>query len=319
MQPFERSLKEASFMGWPAFALRQGPLRLHVVPAIGGRLMGIEFEGVELCFVNPALCGQMPADDPAAWAALCGDWGFPLWGGGKTWLAPESAWPRGAPHRDLDSGAWTVTERWCDLQGMGIELRSPVCRDSALQLRRRLSLPNHGTAWRLEHGATNRGDTPITFGLWDVLMLQRPARVSLPRPGALATTAWASAVHALPGKPPVEALRRDGVLRARGEQIDIACDAAREFKCGFDSRAGEIQAERTVDGGTLRYQRRSRYPRQASFAHEHPLEVFNAPRLPYFEIETHSPLATLAPATSCAFAIEEAVLRLPATPEGDSP
>ncbi len=60
------------------------------------------------------------------WPALCGEWRFPLLGGGKTWIAPESDWPAGAPHRDLDSLPWQVLDTWCDAHSMGIKVPRPT-------------------------------------------------------------------------------------------------------------------------------------------------------------------------------------------------
>lgn len=303
MSTTERSLREVAFRGWPAFALTQGPLVLHVVPSVGGRLMGIAFEGEELCFIHPSLQGRRDTGDAANWAELCVDWAFPLWGGGKTWLAPESAWPGGSPHRDLDSGAWTVQSHWCDEHSMGIELHSAVCRDSGLQLSRRLSLPRHGALWRIEHAAVNRGTAAWTGGLWDVLMLTRPARVSVLRTGD-------ADVHALPGQPAVDALTRSGLLHAQPDRFDIACDQPGAFKLGVDSPTGEVRADLPLAQGSLRYLRRAMQPAGARHAHGHPLEVYNAPVLPYFEIESHSPAVTLQPGERTAFVVEESVQRL---------
>ncbi len=100
--------------------------------------MGIAHGGRELCFIHPDLAGRH--FDGGNWERLCGDWSFPLWGGGKTWVGPQSGWPDGAPHRDLDSGAWTVERTWFDARDMGAELRSPVCSQSGLQITRRLNL-----------------------------------------------------------------------------------------------------------------------------------------------------------------------------------
>jgi hypothetical protein len=42
--------------------------------------------------------------------------------------------------------------------------------------------------------------------------------------------------------------------------------------------------------------------------------VFNAPALPYFEIESHSPATRLQPGEHMRFVIDEAVQRLPSSP-----
>ena len=207
-----RSLTQENFKGWHAYALRQGHLALHIVPQVGGRLMGITFNGFELCFVHPQLQGRTFDGSEQAWSTLCTDWPFPLWGGGKTWIAPESDWPDAAPHRDLDSRAWEVVETWCTDAEMGIALSSPICTRSKLQLGRRLSLSSQGPQWTVEHVLTNHGTTPVRCGIWDVLMLCQPGGVSIALPEPAHT-----AVAALPGKPSIADLLQAKILTLPGQ------------------------------------------------------------------------------------------------------
>ena len=84
-----RSLRDSRFQGWPAYTLQQDDLVLQVVPSVGGRLMGMALAGQELCFTHPDLRGKSFDGDLRQWDALCAGWSFPLWGGGKTWIAPQ--------------------------------------------------------------------------------------------------------------------------------------------------------------------------------------------------------------------------------------
>lgn len=297
------ALTQEPFKGWPAHVLRQADITLSLVPGVGGRLMGMRLGEHELCFVHPQLEGQTFTGDQTRWPALCGDWDFPLWGGGKTWVAPESAWPQGAPHRDLDSLAWTVTETWCDAGSMGVTLQSPVCSVSGLQIERRLSWPIGSREWTITHTLRNAGQQTLSCGLWDVLMLQRPATVRL----ALAPTDTATrpGVTALPGKLPVATLVSEGLLELDDNLARVHCNVAREFKCGFASERGQVQVD--FADWNARYTRHSAVDLSLAHAHGHPLEVFNAPRLNYFEIETHSPLQTLHPGDCIHHAIHERV------------
>lgn len=299
----DRALTQEAFKGWPAYVLRQDGLTLSLVPDVGGRLMGIQFLGQELCFVHPALEGRSYAGGEAGWTELCGDWDFPLWGGGKTWIAPESAWPGGAPHRDLDSLAWQVREVWCTSESMGVDVESPVCRVSGLQVRRRLTLAADGPRWTIEHAVRNGSATDIGCGLWDVLMLRRPGVVSVAL--ASGTSAHPGGVVSLPGKEPLEALMRDGVIDVLAHQARIHCDAGRDFKCGFGQATGQVQVD--FEDWGLRYTRDSAVDLTRTYAHGHPIEVFNAPRLPYFEVETHSPLQRIGPGDCLRYAIHERV------------
>lgn len=302
MPSMPRSITEEIFCGWPAVVLRQGKLTLSLVPQVGGRLMGIGWEGKEIAFANPALFGKTYGGDTSQWPALSGDWSFPLWGGGKTWVAPESAWPGGAPHRDLDSLAWSVTASWQTDASMGVEVQSPICSQTGLQITRRLSLPAESTTWTVEHTLSNHSTQAIACGIWDVLMLKRPAVLTLP----LAYGA-APSIVALPGKEPLEDLQRDGVLTVGAHNAQIRCMVGREFKCGFQSEQGQVSVQfPTLQLGYARHSNVIAAP----YAHGHPLEVFNAPSLNYFEVETHSPLQNLAQGESLRYSIHERVYSL---------
>jgi hypothetical protein len=297
------TLTHATFRGWSAYVLRRGPLVLHVVPDVGGRLMGIEFAGRELCFIHPGLEGKTFTGDAQDWPRLCGEWSFPLWGGGKTWVAPESDWPGQAPHRDLDSGAWQVLSLYESNGLCGIELQSPVCSATGLQIARKLMLEPQGSQWSIEHTLSNLGPKPVRCGIWDVLMLQRPARVSI----ALQTDAGhrCAPVVTRPGSKSVHQLQQDGQLQLTPLAAILLCDRAEEFKCGFESRNGEVHVE--FPSMPIRYERHSSVTDSQSYAHGKAVEIFNAPSLEYFEVETHSPLQTMLPGQSMRFCIHESV------------
>jgi hypothetical protein len=303
MHTSPRSLSQERFKGWPAWVLRQGPLTLCVVPDVGGRLMGMAYGGQELCFTHPALEGKTFDGDMRQWPALCGEWEVPLWGGGKTWVGPESAWPAGAPHRDLDSLAWQVRETWCDAQSMGIDVQSPVCGISGLQITRRLTLHAHAeggaSQWTIDHSLSNTGSTPVRCGIWDVLMLLRPARARVP----LSSPITGPALAALPGKKSLAALRAQGTLQDNPTEALVYCTHSDDFKCGFASADGCIEVD--FGPGAPRYTRRSATDMSQPYAHGLPLEVFNAPVLNYFEVETHSPLRTLGAGEVLRFAVVE--------------
>lgn len=107
-------------------------------------------------------------------------------------------------------------------------------------------------------------------------------------------------------KGPIQELTAYGILRPAIKRTDVICDEAVQFKVGFDSDKGEIWADLTLPEGNFCYQRSSNIPQQAEFAHGHPLEIFNAQHQPYFEIETHAPLAHLQPGGRMSYTIEEA-------------
>jgi hypothetical protein len=301
----QRALEWTQYAGWPALCLRQGPLELFVVPAVGGRLMGIRHDGDELAFVNPAMKGRIASDDPVAWAALCGEWSFPLWGGGKTWVAPESRWPEGAPHRDLDSGAYRVVRTWSDERSMGVELESPVCSQSGLQIHRRMTLESDSSTWSTVHALTNHGSIARECGIWEVLMLNRPARIEIPLVDS--ATGLGDTVIQIAGKGPIDDIRETDIVRFSEHVLSVECERAVEYKFGVAQSTGEIRVILPGRMAEHRYRRTSLVDLDAEYAHGTPIEVFNAPALPYFEIETHAPRVQLKAGERVEYEIREEV------------
>ncbi len=299
-------LQPGLFLGWPAWTLQRGELSLRIVPAVGGRLMGIQYGGTELCFINPDLNGKLASDDSNAWKHLCGDWSFPLWGGGKTWVAPEAAWPDTNPQRDLDSGGYSVLETWLDATSVGIELESPVCRQTGLQIRRRISLQAGTAFWTVQHTLTNTTNAALRCGIWDVLMLRRPGQVEIAlkpdRPDLMH-----NAFRAITGKGDPATLTLQGLIAIDAGQATIRCRRAQQFKLGIAGVTGAIQVQLDLPEGRFQYWRCAPAPLEVEYAHGHPIEVFNAPDLPYFEVESHSPLSTIPPQKSIHFTVIESV------------
>ncbi len=304
-----RQFTICNFFGWPAIRLQQGKLTLHVVPQIGGRLMGIRHGNDEICFINPALAGKTPGSDKTEWDELCGDWDFPLWGGGKAWIAPESDWPGGVPHADLDSGPYTILRSWIDARSMGVEMESPICRVSHLQIRRRIELFRGTRGWSVTSTVTNRGQSACECGVWDVLMLNRPATVLVALPTNLKS--FTEAVHPFSDKGPLGDLYQAGVINIEIKALKVLCNDAVEFKVGALSETGEVKVRIRTTSEPLLYRRRTSSSGGGHYAHGHPIEVFNAPTLSYFEVESHSPLTVLRPGKAISLSIDESLTKDP--------
>ncbi|RKP53742.1 hypothetical protein [Pararobbsia silviterrae] len=301
----DRSLLSADFEGWPAYRLREGDLELAIVPSVGGRLMNIEFRGTSISFVNANLKGRVARFDPVEWAGLCdAKWPFPLWGGSKTWIAPESEWPGGAPHRDLDSGAYRVVRTWCDVASMGIELESPVCSDSELQISRCIEVKAGSTTWRTLHRITNRGPRVRACGVWDVSMFRRPATVEIEVDAGFSSTH--DVILPVEGHGHFADIHDTGIVSLRDRTASVACERPDTFKVGVAHASGTIQiAFAGRDGEVHQYRRIANVERDARYAHGAAVEIFNSQDLPYFEVESHSPLIDLQPGQHIEFEIVE--------------
>jgi hypothetical protein len=93
--------------------------------------MGVRWRGRDLYWVNDEL-----ADHPINVAAIAHpatakqELGFKLWGGNKTWLAPQDRWTAGLPFFDLDSGAYQVTVEAAS--PTTVHMQSPICRETGI-------------------------------------------------------------------------------------------------------------------------------------------------------------------------------------------
>ena len=145
----------------------------------------------------------------------------------------------------------------------------------------------------------NTGPAPVRCGIWDVLMLLRPARVRVPLPNRITGPALA----ALLGKKPLADLRAQGTLQDSATEALVHCTQGNDFKCGFASADGFMEVDFGLNAP--RYTRRSATDMTLPYAHCLPLEVFNAPVLNYCEVETHSPLRTLEAGGVLRYAVVE--------------
>lgn len=306
--PAPPAIRSAPFKGWDAVWIERGPLTLILVPQVGGRIMCVRWRGRELSFVNPAFDGRV---ENLAGIADLFDYkrrtGFLLWGGEKTWLAPQDRWIDGAPFVDLDSGAYALA-----IEPTGAAtMTSPTCRETGIEIVRRLELGDRPGTWRVTHTLTNRSDRVVTWAPWDVDMMLRPATVFLP---TCAGSPYPRGVRIFENEG-VSAAVRDDVVSFLDDIAVIACRQAVRFKYGVDADPGRLLAVlETGDGQYVGYWKSvpTFYPRP--YGNGCVLEVFNAPTLPYLELELHGPLATLQPGESFSVPTDAALFDLEAAP-----
>ena len=280
------------FEGWGACHLRNGDLKLVLVPQVGGRVMAVRWRDQELYLVNPELLGRvepvMQACDPCARKR---ELGFLHWGGDKTWLAPQSHWSDRLPFFDLDSGSYRLELRKNDPDLVRVEMTSRVCRESGIEVSRSVELATSQAGWSVTHRLTNRSGRPVAWGPWSVSMVLRPGRVYLPR----------SAASPYPGG--VKAFENEGrstdshdeVLEELGSLAVIRCDAPTAFKYGVDPSDGWMLGVVETRQGLVGYGKTVRPYLDRPYAHGCISEVYNSARYPYFEMEIHGPVTSLDP------------------------
>lgn len=276
---------EASIYGWPGLRLAVGDLAVGVIPAPGARIISLAFAGTELLYHDARLAGdlpRLPADQSAA--ELKAQLGFRLWGGDKTWLAPQSAWGGGLPPIDLDAGAyaWRAIER-------GLELESPLCRETGLRIRRRITL-DEAAALTLREELYNPGPEPGARGVWNVTQFLRPMQVYAPIPRA--------ELRAYENEGDSPAARERCAHAEDADWTRIDCVAPLHFKFGGLAQRGEVYAVYQGGGAPIAYQRSFRAEPTAEYLHGSSFEIYNSPDQNYLEIELHAPARVLQPGAS---------------------
>ncbi len=277
--------------GWRGVRLANDRIRLVFAPDIGGRIISLCLDGVEVMFSHPALRGTtidtLQFEDVRQAKK---DLGWLHYGGYKTWLAPQGHWTDGLPFLDLDSGSYEVDVQESPL-GAVVCLTSPVCRETGIQFTRSISLGNAGRI-HIEQGLVNRSDAPVTWGLWDVTQVQGPGVAVLP---VAPSSRFAGGVRAYENEGRSPAIIEQFVEPEDGFAV-VRCDQVETFKYGTDSRTGWILGllERGGDHW-LAYLKSFPGMPDAPYPHQADVEVYDSDVLPYFEMEVHSPLQELAP------------------------
>ncbi|HPQ70766.1 MAG TPA: hypothetical protein PKW95_16700 [bacterium] len=280
---------------WALKTLRGGELVAAAAPAIGGRIISLQYRGEELLFVQAERTGETfdfsAVDDlRAAKRAI----GFGLWGGDKTWVAPQRAWVDGIPPLELDAAPYQVEE-----DGDAIVMTSPLCRETGLRVVRRVEVSAAGVL-TLDETIRNDSDRPVRRGLWNVTQVLRPFDVYLP----------ATALRPYPEEGDSVCLIDRFVERA-GEWCKIVCRAPAHFKYGGFAQRGCVIALREEKETTLAFARTFAHPPVADYAHEAEVEVYNSPNHNYLEIELHAPWRELAPGESVGQRQRWHVFRVP--------
>ena len=266
---------------WNGYRLSEGDISCVVAPDIGGRIVSLTHRGEELLFVSDEHRGEvfdfsLVRNLKQRKQKL----GFRLWGGDKTWVAPQSEWWEDIPPLELDAGRYSA-----ELGENRVTLKSPVCRETGLSITRVVEMDSGGEI-RLREIFQNETDSPIRRGIWNVTQLLRPFDVYLP----LTREALRPYAH--------EGISEQVYLTLEKEQdgwLKIPCRSHSQFKFGCLATRGVILAMRESGGETLTHLRTFTPDPVGEYAHNSSVEIFNSLPHDYLEVEVHAPLITLAP------------------------
>ncbi|WP_051563750.1 hypothetical protein [Enterovibrio calviensis] len=275
---------------WEQKELIHGDMTVILAPGIGGRVMDVIYKGRSLLFINEDLLGLTPSPETGElnrFPSRAAHIPFPLWGGEKTWLAPEDGWKNGVPDPMLDSAPYEF-----DSVSSLSAMMSSKANPDGLSLYRHVTLSQSvSNRFEIHHKLVNGGTRPLDAGLWSVMMLKKSAMLSF------CHTAGVADVKTVFGNPMSCVSKNDtgGV---------VSCTKNNEFKVGVhpDSNKAyaflpEEEAEETeyASEGILLCATIDRLFSAENYAHGHALEIYNSAHYPYCELEWHGPLNTLLP------------------------
>lgn len=282
-------------LGFPSINICTSHYEMAMVPSIGGRIMAFGEDGINLLYQNESLAGYRPnyeAESAEEMRAQREKSPMLLYGGEKTWLAPQRDWGD-CPYADLDHGEYGLEiERSEDT--VKLILTSPVCRETQLQIIRTITCVGNKPYMDIEQKLMNHGLGPVTKGLWQVTMLNRDGIVDIPD-GSVA-------IRAEQQVPMLNAENASIAREPDGWRVNIH-DQLR-YKLGFMTDAGQTTARYRAANGKC-YSLMKSYPvtPDQAYPHQTVVEVYNASDYPYYELEVHSPAYTLQPGENASFTI----------------
>jgi hypothetical protein len=295
--PAPSAARTVDYRGFAAWRLDGATTSATLVPELGGRIMSFRLhdephdEGIELLWQAADPRALKVRDLPEVRHLTSGRRALgPLhYGGHKTWIAPQASWGDGVwPFLDLDNGTWAfdlVDERV-------VELISPVCRETGIQLARRVAY--EASALRVTERLTNRGEAPAVCGLWSVTQLAGRARVRFP----VDERGVVDLSPAGAGAP--------AVVRTRQGVAEVDCCQRGPTKVGTPHAGGWLEAALAPrPGAAVRFTKRyeARHAAAGDWPHGCAVEVYDfAPgSLPCVEVELLSPVTRLRPGDSVGF------------------
>ena len=267
--------------GWPGYRLTARDVSLGVVPDIGGRILSLTFRGEELLYGPAPQSGQI-ADFSSVtdFRAFKKGFGFHIFGGDKTWVAPEKDWWDKIPPLEIDVGRYAF-----EVKGNIVVMVSPVCRETGLQITRRLALHEDGTI-SLEEEFCNMTSREIVKGIWNVTQIKKPFDVYVPA----ASNDVRSYHHEDPTLP------QPGIIpQEKDGWVMIPCQGKICYKFGAMIREGRAVVVKEVPFGKVTWSRFFDIDLTQPYAHHSVVEIFNSSQYDYGEIEVHSPLYRIAP------------------------
>ena len=312
----EIALQQGRHKGWDCWHLQNGPLELVLVPQVGGRIMDIIWRKHNLSFTLPSLEGCVEdLSEVRDVRAKKRKLGFPLWGGEKTWLAPQNRWTEGVPFLDLDSGPYDLSVVQARPETAVVRMTSRLCRETGVRVTRSVVVSSRTRGWTVRHQLLNQSRTDIEWGVWDVNMVLRPGKIYLPTGP---TSQYPKGIKTFSEEGESVAVR-DTVISELGNLAVISCREPKAFKFGADAEEGWMLGVLDVPGlGLVGFWNQVPVYKDSAYGHGCIAEVYNSDQYSYLEMEMHGPVIRLRPGESFEMEQRQALFSLPQWPQSEN-
>ena len=281
-------VREIDCMGFSAYEFANDSIKLTIVPEIGGRIMSFGTLDSNILYQNPECVGLKHESVEGSLSELKAERikrGYVLYGGEKTWIAPQDDWD-GPPYMDLDHGTYDINIK-AEQQGIVVELLSPICSETKLRIKRIIEIPNRGNKVTIHQRVENHGSAAVRKGVWQVAMLDRPAVVVLDCSGKSEYEDGIKLFGEIPDK--------DKYIKKDNGKAYVYCEDYNVFKVGTDVNKGYVDT--LLQDKALIFKIEFEAV-EGIYGHGCAVEVFNSVEYPYLEVEVHSPLKNIAPGDS---------------------
>jgi len=259
------------YRGWSkALRLSNGLVEAVVVPAIGRVMQFHRVGGENVLWEDESLDGLRSGVDAEGWSNFGGD---------KIWPSPQAGWETFTGRPWPPPEAFDSRPYEAELQGEQLLLRSPVDNHYGIQTLRRIQLLPGQPVMGISTEFRKLSGEPVRAGIWVITQTRDPERVFVLLPeNPRMPSGFVSQMGPVPGD-----------LSLQGRLLSLSRDPAEKIKIGTEGLSllwvGPEDLLR-IDAPELP----GEYPDDGSRT-----EVYtNSDPLPYVELETLGPLATLA-------------------------
>jgi hypothetical protein len=160
-------VEKENYLGWDALRVSNGIITLHIVPAIGGRVIQFELGGHPYFNIHPKLKGKVVPPSESQFGMS-----WKNYGGDKIWTAPQgwqndNEWP-GPPDPVLDAGPYTAEVMISTPNEVAVQITSAPDERSGVQIGRTLHIYRGSSEVFSELFMKNISKRTVRWALWEV-------------------------------------------------------------------------------------------------------------------------------------------------------